>query len=137
MKNNVSKKISAVFLVLAIGMVVFFTFQSPKASYDLSMSVKDWLAGHGMDIEYSALRTNAHLLEYFILGLALSLFAKNRGYKWWIPFTAGCGMGLLDETVKVFLPGREFGRGDLIRDIVGVGVATAVVMVCSKATVSE
>ncbi len=137
MKNNVSKKMSAVFLVLAIGMVVFFTFQAPKASYDLSMSVKDWLVGHGMDIEYSALRTNAHLVEYFILGLALSLFAKNRGYKWWVPFAAGCGMGLLDETVKVFLPGREFGRGDLIRDIVGVGVATAVVMVCSKATVNE
>ena len=91
---------SAVFLVLAIGMVVFFTFQAPMASYDLSMAVKDWLAGHGMDIEYGALRTNAHLLEYFILGLALSLFAKNRGYKWWTPLVAGCGMGLLDERLR-------------------------------------
>jgi len=127
MKNEVSKKLSVVFLVLAIGMVVFFTLQAPKASYDLSMSVKDWLAGHGMDIEYGALRTNAHLVEYFILGLALSLFAKNRGYKWWIPFTAGCGMGLLDETVKMFLPGREFGSRDILRDFVGVAVAVLIV----------
>ena len=136
MKNDVSKKISAVFLVLAIGMVVFFTFQAPNDSLKLSEFVRIWLSNHGVNINPLYIRTDAHL-EYFILGLALSLFAKNRGYKWWIPFTAGCGMGLLDEMVKVFLPGREFGRGDLIRDIVGVGVATAVVMVCSKATVNE
>ena len=129
MKTNIFKIISIAFLVLAIVMILFFTFQNPHASYELSMSVRDWLTYHGIDIEYATLRTNAHLVEYFILGVALAMFAKVRGYKWWIPMVIGCGVGVLDETVKILLPGREFGGGDMVRDFVGVGIAVTCVCV--------
>ena len=81
--------------------------------------------------------TDAHLVEYFILGIALTLFVKSRGWHSLIALVVGCGIGVLDESIKILLPGREFGNGDLVRDIVGVGVATAVVMVCSKAIIDE
>lgn len=123
MKTDASKKISVVFLILAIAMIVFFTFQKPQASYEMSMSIRDWLAGHGIDIRYGKLRTDAHLVEYFILGVALTVFVKVRGCKWWISLVIGCGIGLLDEMIKILLPGREFGGGDLVRDFIGVGIA--------------
>ena len=132
MKTNMSKIISIVFLVLAIAMILFFTLQNPLASYELSMSLRDWLAEHGIDIEYVTLRTNAHLVEYFILGVALTVYAKGRGYKWWILLVTGCGIGVLDELVKILLPGREFGGGDLVRDFIGVGIAVFIGWLLSR-----
>ena len=49
---------------------------------------------------------------------------------------AGCGMGLLDETVKVFLPGREFGTGDLVSDFVGGGDCSHACGVIKKISVN-
>ena len=37
--------------------------------------------------------------------------------------------GLMDETIKIYLPTREFGGIDLVKNIVGVGVAFGIVMV--------
>ena len=80
-----------------------------------------------MDFDHNTFRTNAHLAEYFILGIALAVFTKSRGCKWWVAIVTGCGIGFLDEVVKIFLPGREFGTGDLIRDFIGVGIAVILV----------
>ena len=112
-----------VFLVLAFAMILFFTFQNPYSSYELSMSIRDWLSDHGLDIEYGVLRTDAHIVEYFIFGLALALFVKSRELNMIISVIMGFMFGVLDELVKILLPGREFGTGDLIRDFVGVGLA--------------
>ena len=46
----------------------------------------------------------------------------------WIGAAIGCGIGVVDEGIKVLLPGREFSTGDLIRDFIGEGIAVLVVL---------
>ena len=46
----------------------------------------------------------------------------------WIGAAIGCGIGVVDESFKVLLPGREFSTGDLIRDFIGVGIAVLIVL---------
>ena len=121
------KKTAAVFLVLALLMVLFFTFQNPEKSRILSESERMWLGNIGIQVEYKSLRSNVHILEYFIVGLALCGYCRSRGWKNWIGMIAGCGIGVVDECVKTLLPGREFSTGDLIRDFVGVAVAVCFV----------
>lgn len=123
------KKTAAVFLILALLMVLFFTFQNPEKSRILSESVRMWLGNIGIQVEYKSLRSNVHILEYFIVGLAACGYCRSRGWKNWIGMIAGCGIGVVDECVKTLLPGREFSTGDLIRDFVGVAVAMLVIKI--------
>jgi len=113
-------------LILALLMVLFFTFQNPEESRILSESVRMWLGNIGIDVEYKSLRSNVHILEYFIVGLAVCGYCRSRGWKNWVGMIAGFGIGVVDECVKTLLPGREFSTGDLIRDFVGVAVAVVV-----------
>ena len=121
------KKTAAIFLILALLMVLFFTFQNPEKSRILSESVRMWLGNIGIQVEYKSLRSNIHILEYFIVGLAVCGYCRSRGWKNWVGMIAGFGIGVVDECVKTLLPGREFSTGDLIRDFVGVGIAVLLV----------
>lgn len=120
------RKIAAVFLILAILMVLFFTFQEPEQSRDLSEVVRTWLENQGMKIESHALRSNVHILEYFVLGLAVLAFGSSRGWKLGTCILLGCLIGLIDEGIKVLLPTREFDAIDLVKDWVGIGIATLI-----------
>lgn len=80
----------------------------------------------GIQVEYKSLRSNVHILEYFIVGLALCGYCRCRGWKNWIGMIAGCGIGVVDECVKTLLPGREFEAIDLVKDWIGVGLAIVV-----------
>lgn len=126
------KKTAAVFLVLALLMVLFFTFQNPEQSRDLSEAVRSWLESIGIDVEYKSLRSNVHILEYIIVGLAVCGFCRSRGWKNWAGMIASSGIGVIDECVKRMLPGREFSTGDLVRDFVGVVVAVVVSIAVGK-----
>lgn len=119
-------------MILALLMVLFFTFQNPEKSRILSESVRMWLGNIGIQVEYKSLRSNIHILEYFIVGLAVCGYCSSRGRKNWVGMIAGFGIGVVDECVKTLLPGREFSTGDLIRDFVGVAVAVAATSVCSR-----
>lgn len=125
------KKTAAIFLILALLMVLFFTFQNPEKSRILSESVRMWLGNIGIDVEYKSLRSNVHILEYFIVGLAVCGYCRSRGWKNWGGMIEGFGIGVVDECEKTLLPGREFSTGDLIRDFVGVVVAVVVVMIAA------
>ena len=126
-------------MILALLMVLFFTFQNPEQSRDLSEAVRSWLESIGIDVEYKSLRSNIHILEYFIVGLAVCGYCRSRGWKNWVGMIAGLGIGVVNECVKTLLPGREFSTGDLIRDFVGVAVAVAATSVCriSRTKVKE
>ena len=126
------KKTAAIFLILALLMVLFFTFQNPEKSRILSESVRMWLGNIGIQVEYKSLRSNIHILEYFIVGLAVCGYCRSRGWKNWVGMIVGCGIGVVDECVKMLLPGREFSTGDLLRDFIGVGIATLIVTVVLK-----
>lgn len=121
------KKTAAIFMILALLMVLFFTFQNPEQSRDLSKAVRSWLGSIGIDVEYKSLRSNVHILEYFIVGLALCGYCRSRGWKNWIGMIAGCGIGVVDEGIKVLLPGREFSGTDLVKDFVGILLAFVVI----------
>ena len=120
------KRAATVILILAAAMILFFTFQEPIASRNLSETVRAWLAKTGVVVEHKALRSNAHIVEYFILGLSLMGFGRSRGWKNWRGVVIGCGVGLLDEGIRLLLPGREFEAIDLVKDLTGVGIAVAV-----------
>lgn len=123
------KKTAAIFLILALLMVLFFTFQNPEQSRDLSEAVRSWLESIGIDVEYKSLRSNIHILEYFIVGLAVCGYCRSRGWKNWVGMIAGFGIGVVDECVKTLLPGREFSTGDLVRDFIGIGISAVVVWI--------
>lgn len=126
------KKTAAIFLILALLMVLFFTLQEPTQSRDLSEAVRSWLEKIGIEVEYKSLRSNIHILEYFIVGLAVCGSVKSRGWRLWIGAAIGCCIGVVDEGIKVLLPGREFDVTDLMRDGIGILLATVIVRVVTK-----
>lgn len=126
------KKTAAIFLILALLMVLFFTFQNPEKSRILSESVRMWLGNIGIQVEYKSLRSNIHILEYFIVGLAVCGYCRSRGWKNWVGMIVGCGIGVVDESFKVLLSGREFSTGDLVRDFIGVALAFTIISLVQK-----
>ena len=125
------KKTAAIFLILALLMVLFFRFQNPEKSRILSESVRMWLGNIGIDVEYKSLRSNVHILEYFIVGLAVCGYCRSRGWKNWVGMIAGFGIGVVDECVKTLLPGREFEVYDLLKNWLGVLVAVLIAVLIS------
>ena len=126
------KKAAAIFLILAHAMVLFFTFQEPEQSRDLSEAVRMWLGKIGIQSEYKSLRSNIHFLEYFLVGLAACGFGRSRGWRVWIGTLIGCGIGVADEGIKVLLPGRELEIDDLIRNCLGVLIAVSITVVAKR-----
>lgn len=122
------KKTAAIFLILALLMVLFFTFQNPEKSRILSESVRMWLGNIGIQVEYKSLRSNIHILEYFIVGLAVCGVVRRN----WLRIVIGCGIGVIDEGIKAPLLGREFEVRDLKRNFIGVITAVVLVSVITK-----
>lgn len=77
-------------------------------------------------------RSDVHIIEYFILGVFAVIFVKSINVKMWIGTVLTCVFGLLDETVKILLPTREFSYIDLMKDLLGAGIALALfwVLMC-------
>lgn len=123
------KKAASLFLILALVMVLFFTFQKPEQSRDLSETVRIWLEKIGIQVEYKSLRSNIHILEYFIVGLAVCGFCRSRGWKVWVGAVISCGIGVIDEGIKVLLPGREFEIIDMFKNCIGVLIAVSVAFI--------
>ena len=120
-----AKRIIAIILVIMVlGGVVFLTLQSPQQTMKLSEAVRHWIGYKGDPL---AFRSDVHLFEYFVVGLVCVVFAWAFGWKLWIGAAIAAGFGLLDEVIKIFLPTREFGAVDLVKDFIGVGVAFGIV----------
>ena len=121
--------------ILLIGMIVamlFLTFQDSAGTVKLSEGIRLWVEKLGIKTEFHSFRSNAHLLVYFVFGIVLSLFGGELGLKWWIVLLLGIGFGLLDESLKILLPTREFEVLDLIRNWIGVSIGTLVVWFTKK-----
>ncbi len=120
------KKIATIIMILAVSMILFFTFQDAEGTTRLSESVRQWLGNHGIELEPHALRSNVHILEYFLLGIAGLAFGESRGWKVLTSAILCCGIGLMDEVIKIWIPTREFDVVDLIKDWIGIGIAAAI-----------
>ena len=125
-KNNL--KIPAMILLLIVaGAVLYLTFQGPQETTSLSEAFREKAMLLGYKGDVLQFRSDIHLLEYFIVGIAVAIFGIVMNYPIWIPGVMGCGFGLIDECIKILLPTREFSAVDLIKDCIGVWVAVAVV----------
>ncbi len=124
------KIVFGILTVLAVVGIMLLTFQGPEDTMKLSEGARGFLARLGFLVESHALRSNIHLLEYFIAGLVFTLFNEAMGWKRWLPVLLGCAFGLMDELIKIPLPTREFDAVDLVKDWIGVSVAFALVQLC-------
>lgn len=120
------KTIYGLLLAAVTAAILFLTFQDAPGIAKLSENVRLWFENFfGIKSNYHSIRSNAHLVEYFVLGVVLALYGLEAGWSWWMILLVGAGFGLLDEGIKVLLPTREFEAVDLVKDWVGVGLAVA------------
>lgn len=112
-----------------MALVLFLTFQSPQGTYELSKNVREWVGFRG---NLQKFRSDIHIIEYFVVGFAFTLFGLSVKWKTWISGALGCGFGLFDELLKIMLPTREFSGVDLIKDIIGVWIAVFLVVILHR-----
>ena len=122
-KKDWKRIVYGILFALALLGILFLTLQSPAGTLKLSRVVRLWLKGVGIKCKTHVIRKNAHLVEYFVLGIVLSLYGRQAAWKRTTVLISGSVIGLLDECLKVFLPTREFEFDDWVRDCVGIVVA--------------
>lgn len=126
------KVVSGLVLLAVVCGVLFLTFQGPHETFSFSETVRMWAAKMGYIRGSLEFRSDFHLIEYFVLGVVIAVFFKVLKWRLWIAGIAGCCFGLVEETIKIFLPTREFGGIDLIKDFIGVWVAVGLVYGVSR-----
>ena len=125
--NDLKKRVYGILLAAAVIAILFLTFQDSAGTVRLSEGLRLWLERFGIQSDFHSFRSNAHLVLYFLFGIVLCLFGQECGWSWWVILVVGAGVGLIDESIKVLLPGREFDVVDLVKDWVGVVVAMLVI----------
>ena len=127
------KTIYGLLLAAVTAAILFLTFQDAPGTVKLSESVRLWFESFfGIKSNFHSFRSNAHLVEYFLLGVVLTLYGIEAGWRWWMILLVGAGFGLVDEVIKVLLPTREFDVVDLVKDFAGVWVGVGVVYLIGK-----
>ena len=131
------KRVYGIMLIAAVVIIMLLTLQDSAGTVKLSESVRLWLERLGVMMTFHSIRSNAHLALYFLFGIVLCLYGWECGWSWWVILLAGASVGLIDESIKVLLPTREFDVVDLIKDWVGVAVAVGFVELIKRKTVNK
>ena len=118
-----------ILLLASVVFILLLTFQDAAGTVKLSEGLRLWLERFGIMMTFHSIRSNAHLVLYFFFGIFLCLYGRECGWRWCVILAVGCCVGLIDESIKVLLPTREFGFIDLVKDWVGVAVGTGVVAI--------
>ena len=130
--NDLKKRVYGILLAAAVIAILLLTFQDSAGTVRLSEGLRLWLERFGIHSDFHSFRSNAHLVEYFLFGLILTLFGRECGWSWWVILVVGAGIGLIDEGIKVLIPTREFDVIDLVKDWIGVAVAVSVNLAIGK-----
>ena len=125
--NDVKKRVYGILLIAAALTILLLTLQDSAGTVKLSEGLRLWLERFGLKSDFHSIRSNAHLVLYFLFGIVLCLYGRECGWRWWVILAAGCCVGLIDEGMKVLLPTREFDFIDLVKDWVGVVAAMLVI----------
>lgn len=120
------KTFFGIILITILLLNLFLTLQSSEGTVSLSEGLRTWLEQFGIHSDSHSIRSNAHLVVYFVLAVALILYGREVGWKWWVIILIGWGIGVVDEGIKVLLPTREFDASDLMRDFIGVMMAVGI-----------
>lgn len=127
------KKWITVLAVIAVATgILYLTFQGPAETKELTQKAQRVLEQIGIHVEEKPLRHHVHYALYLILGLAMCVLCLKKDWKLSVGMLIGCGIGVIDEGIKVLLPTREFDVTDLMRDFVGVAVAMVLVVMISR-----
>ena len=118
--NDVKKKVYGILLLTAVVVILLLILQDAAGTVKLSEGLRLWLERFGLKSDLHSICSNAHLVLYFLFGITLCLYGKECGWSWWVIILIGCGIGLIDESIKVLLPTREFDFVDLVKDWVGI-----------------
>ena len=121
------KTVYGILLAAALITILILTFHDSAGTVRLSEGFRLWLERFGIHSDFHSIRSNAHLILYFLFGLVLSLFGRECGWNCWVVLAVGAGVGLIDESIKVLLPTREFDLIDLLKDWIGVATAMLVI----------
>ena len=129
---TISRLLSWLPAMAAVAALLFLTLQPPDETTELSGSFQRWLLSLWPEGQAPAwgkdshlIRSFAHVPEFFILGCCFFVgfrFCTGRPVLWTI--LTCCGIGLLDEGLKYWLPTREFDMMDWGLDAVGVLLAS-------------
>lgn len=127
------KKWITVLAVIAVATgILYLTFQGPAETKELTQKAQMLLEQIGVHVEEKPLRHYVHYALYLILGLAMCVLCLTKDWKLSVGMLIGCGIGVIDECIKVLLPTREFDVTDLMRDFVGVAVAMGIAALMRK-----
>ena len=125
--NDVKKRVYGILLIAAALTILLLTLQDSAGTVKLSEGLRLWLERFGLKSDFHSIRSNAHIILYFLFGIVLCLYGQECGWRWWVILAAGCCVGLIDEGMKVLIPTREFDFIDLVKDWVGVVAAMRVI----------
>lgn len=117
------KKIWGFLAIVIVCIIFYLTFQGPSETMGMSEKVRIWLNELGIVWKSSTVRSNAHLPEYFALGMTLCLWGG-----WKKALLIGASVGIIDETIRIILPTRHFDFFDLLRDFAGILAGILVVL---------
>ena len=120
------KIVYGILLIAAALTILLLTLQDAAGTVKLSEGLRLWLERFGLKSDFHSIRSNAHLVLYFLFGIVLCLYGRECGWSWWVILAVGCCVGLIDEGIKVLLPTREFDFVDLVKDWVGEAVGLGV-----------
>ena len=122
--------------LLSFFLIMFFTFQNTQKSGELSTLILQYcfrfVEATGLEfikVKQIApfIRKLAHTAEYFLLGIASMLVFRGHP-KGFLKAVVLCAViSLADQTIKGFLPGREFDWTDFPFDIAGYTAGAAIV----------
>ena len=126
------KWIATIVVLVVITGIIYLTLQSPEDTGALTKITQQYLSSVGINVGLKPLRHYIHYVLYFILGIATCNLCAVKNCKLRIGVLLGCGTGVLDECLKIWLPTREFDVFDLIRDFIGVVVAALLSVLIRK-----
>lgn len=130
---NVTKRWISLLVVIVVACgILFLTFQGPTETKELTQRAQGALEQIGIHVEEKPLRHYIHYVLYLLLGLAICVLCLTKEWNLKTGALIACGIGVVDEGIKVFLPTREFDITDLFRDFIGVAVAVGIAMLIRR-----
>ncbi len=123
---KVYKRIVACFLVLlVVSGIIYLTVMKLEDTVFLSEYFRNILSKtcdrFGFDASnawwntHEGIRRFGHVIEYFALGLAVGIATKRK----MVGVFVCMAVSLLDQSLKILIPGRHFDTGDIPYDIIG------------------
>lgn len=117
-------------IIFVLAIIAFLTFQSHEETLRLSYGMQYYFkliipnASGRWTVDMHWFRTLLHVPLYFVLGISAGFCIKNS----WKAIGICSLVALSDETLKIFLPTREFQAIDLGFDAIGFLMGIVVVL---------